>query len=190
MIRRKLLIATAIIASVGIAACSDMTAPSKLAPGGFAAASLIAPHAGPVTVVARINGGGTAEMSLLPILPAGQGGSGKTMFGTGVTLFSDGSATGHFDCVDQHGDPSGAGNIFGAVTSWSWEGTTIVLQVTGKLTGPGGHPVDISFTVKIQTFGGPGVGHWTLGQYTPAGVAIYIFCNETMTSGQIVYKPE
>jgi hypothetical protein len=179
MIRRKLLIAAAIIASVGITACSDMTAPKKLVPGGLAAAAIVAP---PVTVVARINGGGTAEMQLLS--PDGQGGSGKTMFGTGVTLFSDGSATGHFDCVDQHGDPSGAGNIFGAVTSWSLEGTTIVLNVTGKLTGPGGHPIDISFIVKIQQFGGPGVGHWTLES------GGFIFCNETMTSGQLVYKPE
>jgi hypothetical protein len=181
MIRRKLLIATAILASVGTTACSDVTAPSKLVPGGFAAAAIVAPHAGPVTVVGRINGGGTAEMHPLP---GGQGGSGKTMFGIGVTLFSDGSATGHIDCVDQHGDASGAGNIFGAVTSWSLEGTTIVLNVTGKLTGPGGHPIDISFIMKIQQFGGAGVGHWTLES------GGFIFCNETMTTGAIVYKPE
>jgi hypothetical protein len=43
---------------------------------------------------------------------------------------------------------------------------------------------DISFTVKFQKFGGAGVGYWTLG------VGAFIFCNETMTSGQIVYKPE
>jgi hypothetical protein len=38
MIRRKLLMATAMIASVGINACSDTMAPKKLAPGGFSAA--------------------------------------------------------------------------------------------------------------------------------------------------------
>jgi hypothetical protein len=180
MIRRKLLIATAIIASVVITACSDMTAPKQLVPGGLAAAAIVAP---PVTVVARINGGGTAEMQLLS--PDGQGGSGRSMFGTGVTLFSDGSATGNFDCVDQHGDATGAGNIFGKVTSWSKEGNVIVLQVTGKfVNAPGGHPVDISFTVKIQQFGGAGVGHWSLES------GGFIFCWELLTSGQIVYKPE
>lgn len=37
-------LATAIIASVGITACSDMTAPKKLAPGGLPAAAIVAPH--------------------------------------------------------------------------------------------------------------------------------------------------
>jgi len=45
MIRRKLLIATAIIASVGITACSDMTAPKKLVPGGLPGAAILAPSA-------------------------------------------------------------------------------------------------------------------------------------------------
>jgi hypothetical protein len=40
MIRRKLLIATAIIASVVITACSDMTAPKKLVPGAVRAATI------------------------------------------------------------------------------------------------------------------------------------------------------
>jgi hypothetical protein len=185
MIRHKLLIATAITTAVVVAACSDMTAPKKLVPGGLAAAAIVAP---PVTVVARINGGGTAEMQLLS--PDGQGGSGRSMFGTGVTLFSDGSATGNFDCVDQHGDATGGGNIFGKVTSWSKEGDVYVLQVTGKFINfPGGplprsHPVDVSFTVKIQQFGGAGVGHWSLES------GGFIFCWELLTSGQIVYKPE
>ena len=63
MIRRKLLIATAIIASVVITACSDMTAP-KNDPGVLTAVARGA------TVVATINGGGTAEMQL-PGLAAG-----------------------------------------------------------------------------------------------------------------------
>ena len=187
MIRHKLLIATAIIASVGITACSDLTAPKKLVPGGLAAAAIVAP---PVTVVAHINGGGTAEMQLLS--SDGQGGSGRSMFGMGVTLFSDGSATGDFECVDQHGDATGGGNIFGKVTSWSRDRDgSIVLQVTGKTFnfpgGPlpvGGPPVDISFIVKIQQFGGAGVGHWSLES------GGFIFCWELVTSGQIAYKPE
>jgi uncharacterized membrane protein len=43
MIRRKLLIPAAIIASVVITACSDMTAPKKLIPGGLPAAAILAP---------------------------------------------------------------------------------------------------------------------------------------------------
>jgi hypothetical protein len=63
------------------------------------------------------------------------------------------------------------------------EGTVVVLNVTGKfLPIPGGHPVDVSFTVKIQQFGGAGVGHWTLE------VGGFIFCYEILTSGQIVIR--
>src|SRR3989442_7098627 len=179
MIHRKFLIATAIIASVVITACSDTTAPKQLVRGGVPAAAILAPHAGPTTVVATINGGGTAEMQP-PELAAG-----RTAFGMEVKLLADGSATGHFDCVDQHGDNL-PGNIFGEVTSWSMEGQVVVLNVTGKLVRflVGGHPVPVSFTVKIQQFGGAGVGHWTLE------VGGRLFCIELLTSGQIVYRPE
>ncbi len=182
MIRRKLLIATAIIASVVITACSDMTAPKKLVPGGLPAAAMLAPHsaaAKTATVVARINGGGTAEMQ--PPLAAG-----TTHWGAGVTLYSDGTASGSFDCVDQHGDAPGfPGNIWGKVTSWRMEGTVVVLNVIGKVVGfPGGHPQDVAFTVKIQQFGGAGVGRWTLE------IGGFIYCYELLTSGQIVYRPE
>ena len=101
MIRHKLLIATAITTAVVVSACSDMTAPKKLVVGGLAAATLVGPNAGPVTVVARINGGGTAVMQ-----PPGVT-RGISSFGMGVTLLSDGTATGHFDCVDHQGDPTG-----------------------------------------------------------------------------------
>jgi hypothetical protein len=40
MIRRKLLVATAMIASVGINGCSDVTAPKKPVPAGLAAAAI------------------------------------------------------------------------------------------------------------------------------------------------------
>src|SRR5213083_2536081 len=174
MIRRKFLIATAIIASVVITACSEVTAPQKLVPGGLTGAAIL----GPATVVATINGGGTAEMQ-----PPGLA-AGRTAFGMEVTLLADGSATGHVDCVDQHGDNL-PGNIFGEVTSWRMEGQVVVLNVTGKLIRfPGGHPVPVSFTLKIQQFGGAGVGHWTLE------VGGRLFCIELLTSGQIVYRPE
>ena len=177
MIRRKLLIATAIIASIVITACSEMTGP-KNDPGILPAAVIRAPHRGPATVVATINGGGTAEMQ-----PPGLA-AGRTAFGMEVTLLADGSATGHVDCVDQHGDNL-PGNIFGEVSSWRMEGQVVVLNVTGKLIRfPGGHPVPVSFTLKIQQFGGAGVGHWTLE------VGGRLFCIELLTSGQIVYRPE
>jgi len=170
MINRKLLIATAILATAVTAACSDMTAPKN--PGVLTAVARGA------TVVATIHGGGTAEMQ-----PPGLA-AGRTAFGMEVTLLADGSATGHVDCVDQHGDNL-PGNIFGEVTSWRMEGQVVVLNVTGKLIRfPGGHPVPVSFTLKIQQFGGAGVGHWTLE------VGGRLFCIELLTSGQIVYRPE
>jgi hypothetical protein len=180
MIRHKLLIATAITTAVVVAACSDMTAPKTLAPGVLTAAAIVGPNAGPVTVVARINGGGTAVMQ-----PPGVT-RGISSFGMGVTLLSDGTATGHFDCVDHQGDPTGAGNIFGEATSWSVEGGVIAVHITGKFVSiPGGDPKAVSFTVKIQQSGGAGVGHWSLTN--AKGI---IICWELLTSGQIVYKPE
>ncbi len=176
MIRRKLLIATAIIAAVVITACSDMAAPKTLGRGGLPAA-VITPHSGPVTVVATINGGGTAVMQVPGVA------TGISSWGTGVTLLSDGSATGHFDCVDQHGAQLGAGNIFGEATSWSLEGDVIVVNFTGKFVNiPGGKPGGTTFTVKIQQFGGAGVGHWSLE------IGGILFCWELLTSGQIVYR--
>ena len=170
MINRKRLIATAILASAVTAACSDMTAPKN--PGVLTAVARGA------TVVATIHGGGTAEMQ-----PPGLA-AGRTAFGMEVTLLADGSATGHVDCVDQHGDNL-PGNIFGEVSSWRMEGQVVVLNVTGKLIRfPGGRPVPVSFTLKIQQFGGAGVGHWTLE------VGGRLFCIELLTSGQIVYRPE
>src|SRR2546427_6873749 len=90
MIHRKLLIATVIIASVVITACSDMTAP-KNDPGVLTAV------ARPTTVVATINGGGTAGMQ-----PPGLG-AGRTPVGVEGTLLADGSATGRSECVYQDG---------------------------------------------------------------------------------------
>jgi hypothetical protein len=152
-------------------------------------AVLVGVLAGPVSaasqgriVVAHINGGGTAQMQ--DPLPAG-----TTHWGAGVTLYSDGTASGQFDCVDQHGDwPGFAGNVWGAVTSWSGDlHGTIVLTVIGKFHPiPGGQGLltPTAFTVRIQKFGGAGVGRWTL-EDTASG---FIFCYELLTSGQIVIR--
>jgi hypothetical protein len=59
MIRRKLLIAAAIIASVVITACSDMTAPKPLVPGVLPASAILAPQSAPALLVAA----GSAEAS-------------------------------------------------------------------------------------------------------------------------------
>src|SRR6267378_5849733 len=110
------------------------------------------------TVVGRINGGGTSVMTDLPV------GMGVTSFGFEATLFSDGTARGHFTCVDQMGDvPGYPGNIFGAITSWSLNSNgTVNLQVTdAKLVMFGSGLVvsgGLPFTVTIQAPGGPGVG--------------------------------
>ena len=131
------------------------------------------------SVVARINGGGTAIMdpsrSVLGL-------AGTTSFGMHATLYSDGTARGHLNCIDQMGSTL-PGNIFGEVTSWgeNLDGS-ITLNVVGKFVGRGGHPQDVSFAVTIQQFGGAGVGHWTLS------IGGFTLCVETLRSGQIVMR--
>jgi hypothetical protein len=153
------------------------------------AAAMLASHpavaaASAVTVVATINGGGTALMCCTPAA----GLKSVSSFGIHATLFSDGSAQGHFDCVDLMGDTM-PGNIFGPITSWARDAATgdIILFITdGSLVGTHGgatfhggrHP-----HVTIQTFGGAGVGHWTLTN--AAGVVV---CDELLLSGQIVER--
>ena len=183
MIHQKLLIASAIIVSGVILACSEMTAPKKPVTSGVPVASLLAPHAGPVTLVASINGGGTANMD---------DGAGTSHWGTGVKLFSDGSARGQFDCVDDHGSmPGYPGNVWGPVASWSIDNQgQIVLHVPNSkfVPIPGGHPSDLfPFQVTIQRFGGAGVGHWTLAIPDGAG-GWFTVCFETLISGQIVIR--
>jgi hypothetical protein len=161
----------------------------NLLPAISLAVAMVASHPGvaaanAVTVVATINGGGTALMYAGP----GMGDKSVSSFGIHATLYSDGSATGHVDCVDQHDDTS-AGNIFGDVVSWSLNAPDgdiddgIVLHVTGHLiTFPGGHPIDRNFPVTIQQAGGAGVGKWTLGNPQAP------FCIEILLSGQIVVR--
>ena len=183
MIRRHLILALAITASTIILACSEMTAPKKVVTADAPVAALLSPHAGPVTLVASINGGGTANMD---------DGAGTSHWGTGVKLFSDGSATGQFDCVDDHGSmPGYPGNVWGEVTSWSidTEGLiTLHVPTSEFIPIPGGHPSNLfPFKVTIQSFGGAGAGHWTLAIPDGAG-GWFTVCFETLTSGQIVIR--
>jgi hypothetical protein len=163
----------------------------NLLPAISLAVAMLASHpaaaaANAVTVVATINGGGTSLMYAGPGFAPGT--KNVSSFGIHATLYSDGTATGHVDCVDQHGDVS-AGNIFGDVTSWSLvpkDGDIddgILLHVTGTLvTFGGGPPVDMKFPVTIQAAGGAGVGKWTLGNPQAP------FCIEILLSGQIVVR--
>jgi hypothetical protein len=146
--------------------------------------AVAAAHA--ATVVMTINGGGTALMYAGPGFAPGT--KNVSSFGIHATLYSDGTATGHVDCVDHHGDVA-SGNIFGDVTSWSMNAPDgdiddgIVLHVTGMLVNfPGGHPVPANFPVTIQQAGGAGVGLWTLGNPEAP------FCIEVLLSGQIVIR--
>src|SRR2546426_4986306 len=64
------------------------------------------------SVVATINGGGTAIMDPNR---SDFGLAGTTSFGIHATLYSDRTAPGHINCVDQVGSTS-PGDILGAVT--------------------------------------------------------------------------
>ena len=133
------------------------------------------------TVVATINGGGTAIMDPESFA------QGTTAFGIHATLYDDGTAKGHINCIDQQGSSTIPGNVFGEVTSWSGSLDSPTLNVVGKFVSqPGGHPAPQEFFVTIQRFGGAGVGHWTLSVPTPSGP--FTFCIETVTSGQIVMR--
>ena len=156
----------------------------SLVPAVSLAVAMVASHpvaaaANAATVVGTINGGGTAFMT--GGVAAGM--KGISSFGIHATLYSDGTASGHLDCVDQMGD-SLPGNIFGAVTNWSRNADgTINLQATGKFVAiPGGHPGPVTFTLTITRPGGPGVGGWTLS------VGATTFCIELLVSGQIVER--
>lgn len=192
MIHRTLFRATVMAAGVAVTACSDLTAPQTAAPGLHPAAGVVAAAPDAVrhaTVVATIRGRGTSEMQD-PLA------AGKTLFWTDVgkekasaiRLLSDGSATGRFTCVDVLGDwPGFPGDIHGDVTSWSMEGSVVVLNIVGTVTpfnpdGTRGATEPVSFVVKIQTFGGAGVGRWTLQ------IGDFIYCYELVTSGSLVYR--
>ena len=61
MIRRKLLMPAAIVASVVVSACSDMTAPKRLVPGSLTAAAILAPQFG------ESRSGGTFDFTTIDV---------------------------------------------------------------------------------------------------------------------------
>ena len=147
----------------------------------------VAAKAGP-TVYATINGGGTAVMEGPVLL-------GITSWGAHITLYSDGTASGIIHCIDQHGGTA-PGNVWGEVTSWFIDGNgdLSLVVASGHIVffGDGGRQDSGAFIVRVQTFGGAGVGHWTLDVPVvavpdPQNPADWFeVCNELLTSGQIV----
>jgi hypothetical protein len=165
----------------------------SLLPAISLAVAMLASHpvaaSAAATVVGTVNGGGTSVMT--DVVAAGFGG--VSSFSVHATLFSDGSAIGHFDCVDHvNNPPSYAGNIFGDITSWSKDTAGLHLNVTnGSLVGHGRPQAlgVLAFTVTIQTFGGAGVGQWTLDfPGFPSPFNGGPICQELLTSGQIVWR--
>jgi hypothetical protein len=162
------------------------------------AGAIPAPHAGPITAVAKITGAGTAWMTDV---------GGTSLWWEnkgGITLYSDGSAKGTFYCVDLPDSPPGyAGVIWGAVTRWTLDNGLISLHVPSstlilwnapwnwsshKL--PKGTPQDGgSWRIQIQNFGRAGVGHWTLDVPNPEAVdGWFTFCLEQVTGGKILLR--
>jgi hypothetical protein len=133
-----------------------------------------------VHLVATINGSGRAVMEGVfpPLL------QGTTTYFIHARLYSDGTAIGRFDCVDLAGSTA-EGDFFGPITSWGVNTAgEITLSGSGQLRTLAGElqPGSFPYTVAIQTFGGKGVGHWTLDVPLFGGV----ICSERLTSGHLV----
>jgi hypothetical protein len=166
----------------------------NLIPAISLAVAMFAAHpvaASAASVVGTIHGGGTSDMT--DVVAAGF--KGVSSFGFEATLFSDGSASGHFDCADHMGDPAGyPGHLFGDITSWSrnLDGSVNLFVTSGTLVAIPGGPVvrgGLAFTVTIQRVGGAGVGHWTLdAPGLPSPFNGGPICQELLTSGQIVAR--
>ena len=185
--------------SVAAALIAAMAFPASAA-GSRVAGAIPAPHAGPVTAVAKITGAGKARMTDI---------GGTTLWWEnkgGITLYSDGSAKGTFYCVDLPDSPPGyPGVVWGAVTSWTLDNGLISLHVpsstliswaapwnwsTHKL--PNGPRQDGgSWRIQIQSFGGAGVGHWTLDGLVSGSAtngAWLTICLEQVTGGKILLR--
>jgi hypothetical protein len=112
-------------------------------------------NAGPgVRPVAIVTGGGVAGFDET-------GGEVVSTFGIGVTIYSDGTAKGHFLCLVH-----GIVVISGHVTEGRVIGNTAEFSGFGKVNCPGGpndDPAcqDVTFEVTVDQEGGPGVGHYT-----------------------------
>lgn len=160
------------------------------------AGAIPAPHAGPVTAVAKITGAGKAWMDNV---------TGTTLWWEskgGITLYSDGSAKGTFFCVDLPDSlPGYPGIVWGDVTSWTLDDGLISLHVPSSTAiswaaswhwsahhkFPNAPRVDGgSWRIQIQSFGGAGVGHWTLDALVDG--VWQTACLERVTGGKIALK--
>ena len=189
---RRLLSAVSIAASlIAVPALPASAAAPRVA------GAIRAPHAGHVTAVAKIKGAGRAVMTDV---------GGGTLWWEnkgGIILYSDGSAKGTFYCVDLPDSPPGyPGIIWGDVTSWTLDNGLISLHVPSSTNinwtepwdwspdnnfPPGPRLDGGSWRIKIQKFGGAGVGHWTLD--VPDGTGgWFTVCLEQVTGGKIALK--
>ena len=125
----------------------------------FAAIAVAAtPSTAPVDVAVQVNGGGTGLFVDPSVTPIDLGLT--TNFAVGLTGYSDGSATGHFNClipgivvIDGHYDSATVDSGTGIVTA----------SGTGILYFPTFDPIPVDFT-NTFTAGGPGVGVFTLSE--------------------------
>jgi hypothetical protein len=142
-------------------------------------ASSLPADAKSVHLVATIHGSGGAVMDAASPL------KGTTTYSIDAQLFSDGTATGFFDCADLAGSTL-PGDIQGPITSWK--------RVNGKITLSGiAHTAkksNLAYTVAIQKFGGAGKGHWTLDvPFFQAFLNVVPpVCSELLTSGRLVIR--
>ena len=152
---------------------------------GAMVALLLPADAKSVHVVATIHGAGRAVMDAASPL------KGDTTYSIDAKLFSDGRATGFFDCVDLAGSTA-PGDIFGPITSWKKVNGKITLSGTAELRDLGGTLLasNLEYTVTIQTFGGAGKGHWTLDVPFFQGPNDPPVCSELLTSGKLVMRQE
>jgi hypothetical protein len=116
---------------------------------------------------------------------------GTTTYSIDAQLFSDGSATGFFDCADLAGSTA-EGDIFGPITSWKKVDGKITLSGTAELWNLGRtvrlDPRNLNYTVTIQKFGGAGRGHWTLDVPAYQQPSDPPICSELLTSGRLVMR--
>ena len=137
------------------------------------------------SLVGTIHGAGGAVMDAASPL------KGTTTYSIDAKLFSDGSATGFFDCADLAGSTA-EGDIFGPITSWKKVDGKIALSGTAELWNLGRtvrlDPRNLNYTVTIQKFGGAGVGHWTLDVPAYQKPTDPPLCSELLTSGHLVGK--
>jgi hypothetical protein len=125
------------------------------------ALSLAYPNLAPASdpaIVAQVNGGGTGLFIDPSVTPTDLGLF--TNFSVGLTVYSDGSAKGHFTClipkivvVDGHYDSATYDSDTGIVTA----------SGIGILYFPTFDPIPVDFT-NTFTEGGPGVGVFTLSE--------------------------